>query len=188
MSLKNLIIMLSKQSLFVLWMCICASGLLVSCSSSGKTTQDLATAKAELSSVKTKVTELETDLVKLEGEISTLQSRQTGITCGKGENALLKQSGVLSTVVKNGKVEIFYQQPYASPPELIIPLMDIDKFPQQINQPTHLVKGTSAWIEILEQRSNGFRIAVNSRASSGNWEILQKFQWQATGILASSCK
>jgi hypothetical protein len=81
-----------------------------------------ATDSAELKALETKLAAAQTEVAELKTEIATLQSRQVGIDCGKGNDALLTQSGDLSALLGVGETDIFYPKPYASPPELILQL------------------------------------------------------------------
>lgn len=125
------------------------------------------TDNTELKTLEVKLAATQADIADLKSEIATLQSRQAGIVCGNGEDALLTQSGDLSALLGVGETDIFYPKPYASPPELILPveLSHIDA-------------------KLLEQRANGYRLSLNRFPDPG----IRSLKWQATGIAASSCK
>lgn len=121
----------------------------------------------ELKALETKLTATQAEVTKLKTEIATLKSRQVGIVCGESEDALLTQSGDLSALLGVGETDIFYPRPYASPPELILPV--------ELN---HI------GAKLLEQRANGYRLSLNRFPDPG----LRSVKWQARGIAASSCK
>jgi hypothetical protein len=149
---------MSNPSLYgVLLATICLASL-TSCNTS---TDDI-----ELKALEAKLAATQAEVATLKTEIATLQSRQAGIICGQGDDALLIQSGDLSAVLGVGETDIFYPQPYASPPELILP-----------------VELSHIGAQLLEQRANGYRISLSRFPDPG----LRSLKWQARGIAASSC-
>ena len=96
-----------------------------------------------------------------------MKSRQIGIACGKGDDALLTQSGDLAALLGVGETDIFYPKPYAAPPELIL-----------------LVELSHIGAKLLEQRADGYRLSLSRFPHPG----IRTLKWQARGIAASSCK
>ncbi|HEY9664293.1 MAG TPA: hypothetical protein V6C65_38100 [Allocoleopsis sp.] len=125
------------------------------------------TDNAELKALEAKLAATQTEVTKMKTEIATLQSRQVGIVCGKGDDALLTQSGDFSALLGVGETDIFYPKPYATPPELILPV-----------ELSHIEA------KLLEQRANGYRLSLNRFPHPG----IRTLKWQARGIAASSCK
>jgi len=125
------------------------------------------TDNAELKALEAKLTATQAEVAKLKTEVTMLQSRQAGIVCGKGEDALLTQSGDLSALLGVGETDIFYPKPYASPPELILPV--------ELN---HI------GAKLLEQRANGYRLSLTRFPDPG----IRSLKWQSRGIAASSCQ
>ncbi|MBD1997879.1 hypothetical protein H6G00_14805 [Leptolyngbya sp. FACHB-541] len=124
------------------------------------------TSDAELKSLEARLAESEAEVARLKIEMATLQSRQVGIICAEGDDALLMQSGDLSAVLGVGETDVFYPQPYASPPELILP-----------------VELSHIGAKLLEQRANGYRISLTRFPAPG----IRSLKWQARGVAASSC-
>jgi len=127
----------------------------------------MATNNVELKALEAKLAATQAEVTKLKTEIATLQSRQVGIVCQKGDDALLTQSGDLFALLGVGETDIFYAKPYASPPELSLP-----------------VELSHIGAKLLEQRANGYRISLTRFPSPG----IRSRKWQARGIAASSCK
>jgi hypothetical protein len=125
------------------------------------------TDNVELKALEAKLTATQAEVAKLKTEVTMLQSRQAGIVCGKGEDALLTQSGDLSALLGVGETDIFYPKPYASPPELILPV--------ELN---HI------GAKLLEQRANGYRLSLTRFPDPG----IRSLKWQSRGIAASSCQ
>lgn len=123
--------------------------------------------ETEINTLEAKLTATQAEVASLKTEIATLQSRQVGIECGKGDDALLVQSGDLSTLLGVGETDVFYPEPYASPPELILP-----------------VELSHIGAKLLEQRANGYRISLDRFPDPG----IRSLKWQASGIAASSCQ
>ncbi|MBI4779803.1 MAG: hypothetical protein HY785_00620 [Oscillatoriophycideae cyanobacterium NC_groundwater_1537_Pr4_S-0.65um_50_18] len=138
---------------------------LTSCSTPTDNTA-LKALEAKLAAAQVKLAATEAKAAALKTEIATLQSRQVGIACGKEDNALLTQSGDLSALLGVGETDVFYPKPYASPPELILP-----------------VELSHIGAKLLEQRANGYRIALSRFPHPG----IRSLKWQARGIAASSC-
>ena len=123
---------------------------------------------------------LEEEIKQLKSEVAQLQSLQVGITCGE---TLLIQSKDLSTIFRSDVIDIFYQKPYASPPELVFPY-DLENTP---DNPQISITFVASSVRIVEQRANGFRLSIGGMSWS-ELEAMRTLKWQATGIPASSCK
>ncbi|MDL5056023.1 hypothetical protein [Geitlerinema calcuttense] len=125
------------------------------------------TENTELKALEARLAATQAEVAELETEVATLQSLQAGIVCGKGEDALLTQSGDFSALLGVGETDIFYPIPYASPPELILPV--------ELN---HI------GAKLLAQRANGYRLSLTRFPDPG----IRSLKWQARGIAASSCQ
>lgn len=62
------------------------------------TSCNASTDNTEFKALEAKLAAAQAEVIQLKTEIATLKSRQVGIVCGKGDDALLTQSGDLSAV------------------------------------------------------------------------------------------